>query len=30
MSDDKSLSLENRILETAKSVFMEKGTPTRA
>lgn len=25
MSDEKSLSLENRILETAKSVFMEKG-----
>lgn len=25
MSNDKSLSLENRILETAKSVFMEKG-----
>ena len=25
MSDEKSLSLENRILETAKSAFMEKG-----
>lgn len=25
MSNDKSLSLESRILETAKSVFMEKG-----